>query len=52
MGRKGLYFCLSYTLNLSLIFFFNADMLVKYLPSTDKQLNKKISILKDHDFIE
>ncbi|KAK1344350.1 hypothetical protein QTO34_014917 [Cnephaeus nilssonii] len=28
------------------------DMLVKYLPSTDKQMNKKISILKDHDFIE
>lgn len=28
------------------------DILVKYLPSTDKQLNKKISILKDHDFIE
>ncbi|XP_064435157.1 SET domain-containing protein 4 isoform X4 [Mirounga angustirostris] len=28
------------------------DILVKYLPSTDKQMNKKISILKDHDFIE
>uniref|UniRef100_G1PUY1 SET domain containing 4 n=1 Tax=Myotis lucifugus TaxID=59463 RepID=G1PUY1_MYOLU len=28
------------------------DVLVKYLPSTDKQMNKKISILKDHDFIE
>ncbi|XP_014417113.1 SET domain-containing protein 4 isoform X1 [Camelus ferus] len=28
------------------------DTLVKYLPSTDKQMNKKISILKDHDFIE
>ncbi|XP_057360334.1 SET domain-containing protein 4 isoform X1 [Manis pentadactyla] len=28
------------------------DILVKYLPSTDKQVNKKISILKDHDFIE
>lgn len=32
--------------------FFYVDMLVKYLPSTDKQMNKKISILKDHDFIE
>ncbi|XP_036099400.1 SET domain-containing protein 4 isoform X2 [Molossus molossus] len=28
------------------------DMLVKYLPSTDKQMNKKMSILKDHDFID
>ncbi|XP_074181708.1 SET domain-containing protein 4 isoform X3 [Rhinolophus sinicus] len=28
------------------------DILVKYLPSTDKQMNKKISILKDHGFIE
>nr|XP_027785013.1 SET domain-containing protein 4 isoform X1 [Marmota flaviventris] len=28
------------------------DTLVKYLPSTDKQMNKKISILKDHGFIE
>ncbi|XP_034511626.1 SET domain-containing protein 4 isoform X7 [Ailuropoda melanoleuca] len=28
------------------------DVLVKYLPLTDKQMNKKISILKDHDFIE
>lgn len=28
------------------------DILVKYLPSTDKQMNKKISILKDRDFIE
>ncbi|XP_046504301.1 SET domain-containing protein 4-like isoform X1 [Equus quagga] len=28
------------------------DILVKYLPSTDKQMKKKISILKDHDFIE
>ncbi|XP_036075230.1 SET domain-containing protein 4 isoform X3 [Rousettus aegyptiacus] len=28
------------------------DILVKFLPSTDKQMNKKISILKDHDFIE
>uniref|UniRef100_A0A8C0PUF5 SET domain-containing protein 4 n=1 Tax=Canis lupus familiaris TaxID=9615 RepID=A0A8C0PUF5_CANLF len=28
------------------------DILVKYLPTTDKQMNKKISILKDHDFIE
>ncbi|XP_070323052.1 SET domain-containing protein 4 isoform X2 [Odocoileus virginianus] len=28
------------------------DMLVKYLLSTDKQMNKKISILEDHDFIE
>ncbi|XP_060496446.1 SET domain-containing protein 4 isoform X1 [Panthera onca] len=28
------------------------DILVKYLPSADKQMNKKISILKDHDFIE
>ncbi|XP_054432041.1 SET domain-containing protein 4 [Pteronotus mesoamericanus] len=28
------------------------DVLVKYLPATDKQMNKKISILKDHDFIE
>ncbi|KAM8817346.1 SET domain-containing protein 4 isoform 3-T3 [Rhynchonycteris naso] len=28
------------------------DMLVKYLPSSDKQMNKKISILKDHEFIE
>lgn len=27
-------------------------MLVKYLPQTDKQMNKKISILKDHGFIE
>lgn len=33
-------------------FFFYVDILVKYLPSTDKQMNKKISILKDHDFIE
>uniref|UniRef100_G3T8V8 SET domain containing 4 n=1 Tax=Loxodonta africana TaxID=9785 RepID=G3T8V8_LOXAF len=30
----------------------DVDILVKYLPSTDKQMNKKISILKDHDFIE
>ncbi|XP_006886793.1 PREDICTED: SET domain-containing protein 4-like [Elephantulus edwardii] len=28
------------------------DILVKYLPSTDKQMNKKISLLKDHGFIE
>ncbi|XP_008515076.1 SET domain-containing protein 4 isoform X4 [Equus przewalskii] len=28
------------------------DILVKYLPSTDKQMKKKISILKDHDFID
>ncbi|KAM9201241.1 SET domain-containing protein 4 isoform 2-T3 [Dugong dugon] len=28
------------------------DVLVKYLPSTDKQMNKKIAILKDHGFIE
>ncbi|XP_048659593.1 SET domain-containing protein 4 isoform X5 [Marmota marmota marmota] len=28
------------------------DTLVKYLPSTDKQMNKKISILKDHGFID
>ncbi|XP_062970461.1 SET domain-containing protein 4 [Cynocephalus volans] len=28
------------------------EILVKYLPSTDKQVNKKISILKDHGFIE
>lgn len=28
------------------------DLLVKYLPSTDKQMTKKMSILKDHDFIE
>ncbi|XP_058517645.1 SET domain-containing protein 4 isoform X2 [Ochotona princeps] len=28
------------------------EILVKYLPSTDKQLNKKISILRDHGFIE
>uniref|UniRef100_A0A8C3VVX9 SET domain-containing protein 4 n=1 Tax=Catagonus wagneri TaxID=51154 RepID=A0A8C3VVX9_9CETA len=28
------------------------DILVKYLPSTDEQMNKKISILKDHNFIE
>ncbi|XP_045441178.1 SET domain-containing protein 4 isoform X2 [Pipistrellus kuhlii] len=28
------------------------DMLVKYLPSADKQMNKKIAILKDHDLIE
>ncbi|XP_060262378.1 SET domain-containing protein 4 isoform X3 [Ovis aries] len=28
------------------------DILVKYLPSTAKQMNKKISILEDHDFIE
>ncbi|XP_055272071.1 SET domain-containing protein 4 isoform X2 [Moschus berezovskii] len=28
------------------------DILVKYLPSTDKQMNKKISILEDHDFID
>ncbi|XP_017528466.1 SET domain-containing protein 4 isoform X2 [Manis javanica] len=28
------------------------DILVKYLHSTDKQVNKKISILKDHGFIE
>ncbi|XP_044106894.1 SET domain-containing protein 4 isoform X4 [Neovison vison] len=30
----------------------SADLLVKYLPSTDKQMNKKMSILKDHDFID
>ncbi|KAM5281183.1 SET domain-containing protein 4 [Ctenodactylus gundi] len=28
------------------------EMLVKYLPSTDKQMNKKILILKDHGFME
>ncbi|XP_076975030.1 SET domain-containing protein 4 isoform X2 [Tamandua tetradactyla] len=28
------------------------DILVKYLPSTDKQMNRKISILKDHGFTE
>uniref|UniRef100_A0A8C8ZJG9 SET domain containing 4 n=1 Tax=Prolemur simus TaxID=1328070 RepID=A0A8C8ZJG9_PROSS len=28
------------------------EILVKYLPSTDKQMNKKISILKDHGFID
>nr|XP_012638381.1 SET domain-containing protein 4 isoform X1 [Microcebus murinus] len=28
------------------------EILVKYLPSSDKQMNKKISILKDHGFIE
>ncbi|XP_022408509.1 SET domain-containing protein 4 [Delphinapterus leucas] len=28
------------------------DILVKYLPSTDKRMNQKISILEDHDFIE
>ncbi|XP_006862623.1 PREDICTED: SET domain-containing protein 4 [Chrysochloris asiatica] len=28
------------------------DILVKYLPSADKQMNKKISILKDHGFID
>ncbi|XP_049641745.1 SET domain-containing protein 4 [Suncus etruscus] len=28
------------------------DTLVKYLPSADKQMSKKISILRDHDFIE
>ncbi|XP_047420746.1 SET domain-containing protein 4 isoform X1 [Sciurus carolinensis] len=28
------------------------DVLVKYLPSADKQMKKKISILKDHGFIE
>ncbi|KAM9088481.1 SET domain-containing protein 4 isoform 3-T22 [Megaptera novaeangliae] len=28
------------------------DILVKYLPSTDKWMNQKISILEDHDFIE
>lgn len=33
-------------------FFLFVDLLVKYLPSTDKQMNKKMSILKDHDFIE
>lgn len=27
-------------------------ILVKYLPPTDKQLNKKVAILKDHGFIE
>ena len=43
-----------YAVHRSLIFFFflNADILVKYLPSTAKQINKKISILEDHDFIE
>ncbi|XP_058517646.1 SET domain-containing protein 4 isoform X3 [Ochotona princeps] len=30
----------------------STEILVKYLPSTDKQLNKKISILRDHGFIE
>ncbi|XP_073928806.1 SET domain-containing protein 4 isoform X3 [Castor canadensis] len=30
----------------------STEMLVKYLPQTDKQMNKKISILKDHGFIE
>lgn len=30
----------------------SADILVKYLPSEDKQMKKKISILKDHGFIE
>ena len=38
--------------SLIFVFFFNADILVKYLPSTAKQMNKKISILEDHDFIE
>ncbi|XP_045140503.1 SET domain-containing protein 4 isoform X2 [Echinops telfairi] len=28
------------------------DILVKYLPSTDKQMSKKIAILKDHGFLE
>uniref|UniRef100_A0A8C5KKL2 SET domain-containing protein 4 n=1 Tax=Jaculus jaculus TaxID=51337 RepID=A0A8C5KKL2_JACJA len=28
------------------------EMLVKYLPSADQQMHKKISILKDHGFIE
>lgn len=28
------------------------EILVKYLPSTDKQMNKKISLLKDHGFLE
>uniref|UniRef100_U3BEH0 SET domain-containing protein 4 n=1 Tax=Callithrix jacchus TaxID=9483 RepID=U3BEH0_CALJA len=28
------------------------EILVKYLPSTDKQMDKKISILKDHGYIE
>ncbi|XP_019061143.1 SET domain-containing protein 4 isoform X4 [Fukomys damarensis] len=27
------------------------EILVRYLPSTDKQMNKKISILKDHGFM-
>ncbi|XP_024417211.2 SET domain-containing protein 4 isoform X2 [Desmodus rotundus] len=28
------------------------DVLVKYLPAADKQMDRKISILKDHDFTE
>ncbi|XP_005375769.1 PREDICTED: SET domain-containing protein 4 isoform X2 [Chinchilla lanigera] len=28
------------------------EILVKYLPSVDKQMNKKISILKEHGFLE
>jgi hypothetical protein len=28
----------------------NADMLVKFLPAADKQLHRKITILKDHGF--
>ncbi|XP_054556264.1 SET domain-containing protein 4 isoform X2 [Talpa occidentalis] len=28
------------------------DVLVRYLPSKDEQMNKKISILKDHDLID
>uniref|UniRef100_G1T6K9 SET domain-containing protein 4 n=1 Tax=Oryctolagus cuniculus TaxID=9986 RepID=G1T6K9_RABIT len=30
----------------------SGEILVKYLPPTDKQLNKKVAILKDHGFIE
>ncbi|EHA98074.1 SET domain-containing protein 4 [Heterocephalus glaber] len=28
------------------------EILVRYLPSTDKQMNRKIAILKDHGFME
>ncbi|XP_036896506.1 SET domain-containing protein 4 isoform X4 [Sturnira hondurensis] len=28
------------------------DVLVKYIPAADKQMDRKISILKDHDFTE